>query len=840
MKLISCYIENFGNLRKKTINFDENITTFYEENGFGKTTLAAFIKAMFYGLEAYTKATKAFVDREHYYPFNEQAFGGNITFSHNNKIYRVERFFGEKTDKYDTFTLYCNDTISRDYSKEIGKELFGIDKESFERVLFINDEDIEISSTSSINLKLNNILSDTKDIDLDEALKELDNKSKLYKSNKSEKSLVHKGIEKIKQLSVDIQNKYNTKISLDAKYIKLQNINSQVEVLKEKELLAKKSDLYKKAKENYELTSKKLLEKQSEIEALNKKFPYGLPTNNELTNINEEFKNLKVLNEKLTNQILTPSEEYELSQYKIKFENHPLNENEVYEIKQDIEEINKLNQQINNLGENQYSENEKELLNKLEGYRISDEKINILNKNMDEYRNLKRLNVPNSTLDNKNFKHKKLFVALFIICAILILSGIPICFKNLVVGLMIVAIALIGLIITGIIYLDKKHSNNVSKPESVVQIQRVENNIRAFFLAYDYMIDKDVEYLYDKFMDDLKTYETLKVRREQNDLLLKELEAQRQSIQEKLEKYFNVYNIEKQNYYDCIIELERQNKAYLTFKEKLSNDQKSKEETHAKINKLHSKIKEFCDKYGLNILTIENEISNIFKDINAYETLNKAINEIKVDLEKIEKDPDFNVNVDELDVSLDEVKAELDEANKALTFLKNEIDSDEYAIEILEELENQLIQEQERVEEYKAKYDIFQNTIGALKQAEQNLKDKYIGPIKDKFLKYTNIMEKAIGDKIAMDKNYKISFERNGKYRKEHHLSSGNKSVCALCFRLALIENMYKDEKPFIIMDDPFVSLDENHIQKAIDVIKELSKDIQIVYFTCHNSRNIK
>ena len=50
---------------------------------------------------------------------------------------------------------------------------------------------------------------------------------------------------------------------------------------------------------------------------------------------------------------------------------------------------------------------------------------------------------------------------------------------------------------------------------------------------------------------------------------------------------------------------------------------------------------------------------------------------------------------------------------------------------------------------------------------------------------------------------------------------------------------MYKDEKPFVLLDDPFVQLDEKHLINAIDIIKKISKDIQIIYLTCHESRKI-
>ena len=49
MKLISCYIENFGGLSGYAVDFDPEITVLKEQNGFGKTTLAEFLRAMFYG-----------------------------------------------------------------------------------------------------------------------------------------------------------------------------------------------------------------------------------------------------------------------------------------------------------------------------------------------------------------------------------------------------------------------------------------------------------------------------------------------------------------------------------------------------------------------------------------------------------------------------------------------------------------------------------------------------------------------------------------------------------------------------------------------------------------------
>ena len=90
-----------------------------------------------------------------------------------------------------------------------------------------------------------------------------------------------------------------------------------------------------------------------------------------------------------------------------------------------------------------------------------------------------------------------------------------------------------------------------------------------------------------------------------------------------------------------------------------------------------------------------------------------------------------------------------------------------------------------------------------------------------------------------MDKDYRISFDIMGQLRRYEHLSSGNLAVCALCFRLALIDNMFANDKPFIIMDDPFLTLDSEHFDKTKALMQKLSADKQMIYFCCHESRII-
>ena len=115
------------------------------------------------------------------------------------------------------------------------------------------------------------------------------------------------------------------------------------------------------------------------------------------------------------------------------------------------------------------------------------------------------------------------------------------------------------------------------------------------------------------------------------------------------------------------------------------------------------------------------------------------------------------------------------------------------------------------------------------------------------FKKYENIMgENAkkiyekIGSNVSMNYDYEIKYDVNGQLRDAKDLSDGERTIMMLALRFAVLDSMYKNHDSVIILDDPFDSLDSIKLKKAVNLIKELANDWQIVYFTCHNSRMIE
>lgn len=65
-------------------------------------------------------------------------------------------------------------------------------------------------------------------------------------------------------------------------------------------------------------------------------------------------------------------------------------------------------------------------------------------------------------------------------------------------------------------------------------------------------------------------------------------------------------------------------------------------------------------------------------------------------------------------------------------------------------------------------------------------------------------------------------------------LSQATKEQAYLALRLSLAVSMQKTHPFPIIMDDPFVHFDRTRLQQVINLIEELQKDRQFIYFTCH------
>lgn len=88
-----------------------------------------------------------------------------------------------------------------------------------------------------------------------------------------------------------------------------------------------------------------------------------------------------------------------------------------------------------------------------------------------------------------------------------------------------------------------------------------------------------------------------------------------------------------------------------------------------------------------------------------------------------------------------------------------------------------------------------------------------------------------------MDANTEVTVEELGMQRTVNTLSIGFRDLVGICLRAALVDVMYQGEAPVLIMDDPFINLDDKKLPAARAFLSELSRRYQVIYFTCSSSR---
>lgn len=211
MKIVSLHIENFGKFSNFDISFADKINQFVYENGWGKSTLCAFIKVMLYGMDAKGRKKDFQSERSKFEPWQGGNYGGSLTFKVNEKEYQIFRFFGKspEEDKFQLLDLETN-AISKKFSQNLGEELLGIGKDSFSISAFFAQSGIDNFITDEVVSNLAGIERYKNDVEkTEQAINILEKKRKETVSLLIKPHQI-KGIEKnIESLEEDIGGKEN-------------------------------------------------------------------------------------------------------------------------------------------------------------------------------------------------------------------------------------------------------------------------------------------------------------------------------------------------------------------------------------------------------------------------------------------------------------------------------------------------------------------------------------------------------------------------------------------------------------------------------------------------------
>ncbi|MDI9503643.1 MAG: hypothetical protein QM205_01665 [Bacillota bacterium] len=723
MKLLNIKIDGFGKFINYSFSFDSSIVVIEEDNSFGKTTIAEFIKAMFYGLPSMgaKKRTRAI-----YKPWDTHNFGGELTFELNGDKYTVIRSF-KNTPSTDTFRLFDHKrkvdidellgiTLDKN-GKNFGEVIFGINESSFERINFIGQLDARYFEDknelhSDINKKLRELYGDTADDnDFTNAFNALNKtKREIDPSNNRKDTKYNQNETRINELNRLINGAHDA---------------SEILVKEEMEL----EEAKKAKKENDAKTLS--IEQNLALIGKKEKLELELETTNKLIKEKEKLDN-------------------ELTEVKIFFNHTDISKINLKELKEAKDKYKKEEQNLKDFKESKAKESKEIIQQKLESSKSSvkkvivEEKLTDIKKNIDEIK---------KELEELRLKLKPITIG------VIILS-----------------------IITFSIYYFIFKARNRKVKDEIISFEKKLNELGAE------LSEKETE-LNELEKSDINL--ELEQQEQENEKLVTEKENTFKNLKESVFALFKSYKIATDNIELAYNLVEINYNRYLALIKEIEN--KEKELAKYNLDKIKEELTKFDD---LDKEELEKE------KIIASKTNNELIKGINTLEHNIEENYELVSNLEIYEVELEDLK--------------------------------------ERRLKFDKKRDLLEITTKLLEEANQRLAAKYLNPLEEKV---NQLIKKFDLDELSVtfDGNslMKVKPSKTHEPKDFDNFSTGNKDLMSILVRIGLIDIIYENNHPFIIFDDSFAYFDDKKILKVKELLERLSKNYQIIYFTCSSSRNL-
>lgn len=802
MRLISCYIENFGLIHTEEFNFAKGLNCCISENGTGKTTLTAFIEAMLYGIGDTRRQALDENPRKKYMPWQGGKFGGSLTIEAGKKKYVIERSFGAKAAD-DTFRLIDAESgrISNDYGEDIGERLFGIDRDGFLRTAFLSEKNLQgKNDNKSISAKLSDLVGVDGDVGgFDDAIKGLEERRRFYfkKGNTGEIANVK---ERINECQRRIDRISELEASAAEKEARIKEINSEKLHLAELEASEKaKLDALGKEKERsiheerYSAMLESLKKEKERLSVCEGFFAEHLPTSVEIDGMRDAWAEAKRLKDEALSE--KGNEEY-------------VSLGEFFKCGTSFAEIAEAER---------YAALAEEKAKQIEAIDRKSDSRSL------EMSSLFRNDAP--TKEGLEAAKRSVGGRITLPKALLLIISVASIIAGLTLGgKMLVPLVIVGaaLLIISSIWL---------------VLGRKSKELLSFINKYG--SDGDTV---EKIEQRLNRYEQLKNERD---------EARASISEEHSEMRMRVYDFlgkfpitDASSMLGSVQIIRHKYTQYYALGQAAEVGASGKLEKLKRSEALSKKAQEFLSKFPVKTASPFDEIRD------------KAVEYgyLRASVARLEREcDDYAVKhgvtgraANPLAENEAAVKLKLSEIGEKMKILVAEDalvkkDLDTYRSEI--DKIDEYVMEKDELEELCAKHveslDVIKKTSQYLKEACDNITAKYLGKTKAKFEEYSRIISDVEGS-FALNTSFELSRTERGESHGIEAYSRGTKDAYALGLRLALIDALYENEAPFIILDDPFIALDDQKLERAKAMLKALGKTRQILYFTCAKSRAIE
>ena len=843
MKLLRLHVENFGKLQNFDYSFKEGLNILLEENGWGKSTLAAFIKAMLYGMPASSKQSLDENERKKYMPWQGGAYGGSLEFSTASGKYRIERFFGAK-ESGDSFVLYdlATNCESNRYSSRIGEELFGIDVDGFARTVYLSQHAVVAKGdNNTITAKLGDLLDDVDDIgSFDDAMAALDKRRRYYKMT-GERGRI-----------ADIERE-------------IASLRAQIEQLTRSEEMMR--------------------QKESEIAALTERAREATASIEEMretlrrAGIVRERAVLIAQKERMQKELSTLEESARALDVRMKGK-HPTPEeidgkrallNDIYTARARVNEIASMVAQTE-----KYEILKPDFSGTLPG---REELAAMLAANL-ELQNIAHreagLSTPTESVASHHFAHKApptdgeikaLLDALAaeeaarsakkeqkgsgkrtpaIICLILAVAALIATFALTPVWL---AAAVVWGIISLVLFLQKEKTRDNS---ALCTLHSALSDAREMLARYGFSTEGNLRDGLTELALLSRQWREREAAEQKRTKVLQSLRAQKQQLLHQLQERFRVWDIvlpPKNDYRDDIEALRRDVSRITRAAAEAEQRNRRREAALAEQKRLQAELTPFLRHFDPDGKMKPAEcLDRVQEWETEYRRLARRIPQLREEITRFVSEKGISASAKQENATLPDVDAltarertmqkELAEMQSRGVELKSHIGRLATDVERLPEIEATIRALEEELLQARANSATIANTAQFLEEAKTGLSTRYLADMQNSFSSLLQTLMDGNTPESVIDTSFKVKLREGGKTQHPESLSQGWRDAVQFCVRLSLAEALYGEgEKPPIILDDPFVNLDERRLEAAKRLLVSLSDKYQILYFVCHAER---
>ncbi len=193
--------------------------------------------------------------------------------------------------------------------------------------------------------------------------------------------------------------------------------------------------------------------------------------------------------------------------------------------------------------------------------------------------------------------------------------------------------------------------------------------------------------------------------------------------------------------------------------------------------------------------------------------------------------------------SFEKLRMEVEQLNAENIKLKEKTNALKQQLELFENGGENLIAFKERLEynlvmyqRYSRRLKVYQVTASFIEKARRDILKATAETLEDKVGKYLSRITAGKYGRVRFDRSNLdfsvFSTEKQDWINSKDNLSRGLIDQIYFCARLVLIDLIAEENKPFIILDDPFVHFDPERALRAIEILKDISADYQILLFT--------